>query len=170
MSLVCVSVLALAGCERGDAVTVMETPNGSRLELPANVQPVVFDVGTARVQANDQTHTLRVEIAETDAQRERGLMYRTSMPQDAGMVFVYPQEIQGGFWMYNTRIPLSIAFADTDGIIFQITEMVPCETDYATLCRTYDARRPFRYALEANQGYFQARGIEPGARLTWERQ
>jgi uncharacterized protein len=161
---------ALTACERGDRVTVTTTPNGSRLELPAGVQPIPFPAGTAQIHANGQTHTLRVEFAETDAQRERGLMFRTAMPEESGMLFIYPQEIQGGFWMYNTRIPLGIAYADSAGVIFQIAQMEPCPSEFATLCPTYPAQRPFQYALEVNQGYFQARGIAPGARISWQRE
>lgn len=159
--------LALAGCERaGGAVTT--TPNGSRLELPPEVEPVEFAAGTVRIHSNGQVHTLRAEFAETPAQRERGLMFRTVMPEDAGMLFIYPAEQEGGFWMYNTRIPLSIAYADGEGVIFQIREMQPCESPYASLCPTYPAQRPFRYALEVNQGYFARRGIGVGARIEYQ--
>lgn len=160
--------LALAGCERaGGAVTT--TPNGSRLELPPEAEPVEFPAGTVRIHSDGQIHVLRAELAETPAQRERGLMYRTAMPEDAGMLFLYPAEQEGGFWMYNTRIPLSIAYADAEGVIFQIREMQPCESPYASLCPTYPAQRPFRYALEVNQGYFARRGIGVGARIEYQR-
>jgi len=163
-------VLVALGCERADPVTVMTTPNGSRLELPAGVDPVEFGTGTVQVHAADgQTHTLRVEIAETDAQRERGLMFRTSMPEDAGMLFIYPAETQGGFWMYNTRIPLGLAYARSDATIFQIVQMEPCQTEFQSMCPTYPARQPFRYGLEVNQGYFEQRGIQPGSHITYQR-
>jgi uncharacterized protein len=161
---------SLFGCETGGpAPTVMTTANGSRLELPPGVEPIEFATGTVRIHVNDQTHTLRVEIAETDAQRERGLMYRTSMPEDAGMLFTYPMDTQGGFWMFNTRIPLSIAYIRVDGTIVQIVQMEPCPSEFATMCPSYPPRLPYRYALEVNQGYFEQRGIQPGAHITWER-
>lgn len=160
-------LLGLGACDR-DAGAAAVTPNGSRLELPQGVQPVEFPVGTVQIQSGDTTHTLRAEFATTPAQRERGLMYRTSMPEDAGMLFIYPAEQEGGFWMYNTLIPLSIAYADENGVISQITQMEPCESPYASMCPTYPARVPFRYALEVNQGYYAARGIQAGDRILYE--
>jgi uncharacterized protein len=168
--LACALLVPLLACERGEQLTVTTTPNGSRLELPAGVEPVPFPAGTAEIHAGGQVHTLRIEIAETDAQRERGLMFRTSMPEEAGMLFVYPEPIRGGFWMYNTRIALSIAYADSAATVAQITEMQPCPSEFATLCPSYPAQQPFQYALEVNQGYFARRGIGPGARITWRRE
>lgn len=162
-------VLGALGCERAEEVTVTTTPNGSRLELPAGVEPLEFATGTVHIQADGQTHSLRVEIAETPEQRERGLMYRTSMPEDAGMLFVYPGDTPGGFWMYNTRIPLDIAFVRMEGTVFQILRMEPCASEYASMCPTYPARLPFRSALETNAGYFAQRGIQPGAEVVLQR-
>jgi uncharacterized protein len=152
----------LAGCERDTRLT---TPNGSQLVLPRGVDVVSFDAGMVEIHSGETVHRVTAEIAETPAQRERGLMYRTRMPEEAGMIFVYPSEQVGGFWMYNTRIPLSIAYADGEGVIFQITDMQPCESPYATLCRTYQAQHPFQYALEMNQSYFTTRSIRPGDRI-----
>jgi uncharacterized protein len=164
----------LAACDRGEPAAepaiVTTTPNGSRLELPAGVPPVEFPAGTARIEHDGQVHTLRIEIAETDVQRERGLMFRTAMPEESGMVFIYPQEIQGGFWMANTRIPLDIAYMDSTATVFQILQMDPCVSEYVSLCPTYPARRSFQFGLEVNQGYFARHGIGPGARVTWERE
>lgn len=157
-------VAAASGCDRDGAIT-STTPNGSRLELPREAVPVDFDATIVEVHSDGQIHTLMTEIAATAAQRERGLMYRTSMPEESAMLFVYPSEHEGGFWMYNTHIPLSIAYADSDGVIFQIEHMQPCTSPYSTLCRTYPARQAFQYALEVNQNYFAARSIRPGDRI-----
>lgn len=146
------------------------TPNGSRLELPDGVARVEFEAGTVQIRSGDTMHTLRVEIAETATQRARGLMYRPFMPEDAGMLFIYPAEHEGGFWMYNTLIPLSIAYADAEGRIFQILEMAPCESVYESMCPTYPASAPFQYGLEANQGFFAERGIGADAVIELERE
>lgn len=165
LALVLGALLALAACERGTTTTI--TPNGSRLELPAGVQAIDFAPGTVEIHtAQGATHTLKVEVAGNDAQRERGLMYRTSMPADAGMIFIYPeQQPDGAFWMYNTLIPLSIAYADSAGVIVNILEMEPCRSQYQTLCDNYPAGAPFQYALEANRGYFMEHGVRPGDRV-----
>lgn len=158
-------LLVVTGCERGTI-----TENGSRLQLPEGVEPVGFAPGTVQVKSAAAVHTLQVEIAENDAQRERGLMYRTSMPEDAGMIFVYPTAQEGAFWMFNTQIPLSIAYADADGKIVRILDMEPCESPYASFCPLYPAGAPFQYALEVNRGYFQERGISIGDQIVLSRE
>ncbi len=105
-------------------------------------------------------HVLQVEIAATPEQRERGLMQRDTLPADGGMVFVFERAGRHCFWMRNTPLPLSIAFADPDGHIVSLADMQP-NTD-TPHCPNVDVR----YALEVSQGGFQSRGIVPGARIT----
>jgi uncharacterized protein len=166
-----VVVIALvAGCQQASAAAV--TPNGSRLQLPAGVAPVAFGSGTAILHTRTgETHRLDIEIAETDTQRQRGLMYRASMPEESGMLFIFPEQREGGFWMFNTRIPLSVAYAGDDGVIFQIVDMDPCMSRTAAFCvrQDYLAQAPFRYGLEVNQGYFARRGIDVGDRIEFAR-
>ena len=106
-----------------------------------------------------------VEIADTDAERQRGLMGRTSLAGDAGMVFLFPGETAGGFWMKNTLIPLSIAFYDADGRIVRILDMEPCRRDP---CRVYDPGVAYVGALEVNQGTFRRWNVSEGDRLRVE--
>ena len=97
-----------------------------------------------------------VEIADTEPSRELGLMFRNSMPPDAGMIFDFKGETTSGFWMQNTILPLSIAFFGQDGSIVSIADMQPLDTN------TMSAAGPYYYALEANQGFFRAHNINPG--------
>jgi uncharacterized membrane protein (UPF0127 family) len=106
-----------------------------------------------------------VEIADTDAERQRGLMGRTSLAEDAGMVFLFPGETAGGFWMKNTLIPLSIAFYDADGRIVRILDMEPCRREP---CRIYDPGVAYVGALEVNQGAFRRWNVSEGDRLRVE--
>jgi uncharacterized membrane protein (UPF0127 family) len=108
---------------------------------------------------------IAVEIADTDAERQRGLMNRTSLDADAGMVFLFPSETAGGFWMKNTLIPLSIAFYDADGRIVRILDMEPCRRDP---CRIYDPEVTYVGALEVNQGAFRRWNVSEGDRLRLE--
>jgi uncharacterized membrane protein (UPF0127 family) len=102
---------------------------------------------------------LDVEIADTEARREYGLMNRRSLPQDAGMVFVFFQETSSGFWMKDTLIPLSVAFFDIDGKILSIIDMTPCTEDPCTI---YNPGVSYRGALEANLGAFDRWGVHVG--------
>jgi hypothetical protein len=102
--------------------------------------------------------TLKVEIAATNAQRERGLMGRTNLTEDEGMLFVYGVDQPGlWYWMRDTPLPLSIAFIDKDQRIINMADMQPMDdkTHYTTAA-------PCRYVLETTQGWFARHGVKPG--------
>jgi uncharacterized membrane protein (UPF0127 family) len=108
----------------------------------------LIDAGTKVVQIGNRGEgevAVDVEVADSDDERAAGLMNRESLPEDAGMIFVFPEDHSGGFWMKDTLIPLSIAFADADGRILRILDMTPCEVDP---CRIYDPAVSYRSALE----------------------
>ena len=114
------------------------------------------------LSSGDASTTVAVEVADTPASREHGLMGRTSLPADEGMVFTWPADHAGAFWMKDTLIPLSIAFYSADGRILRILDMTPCK---AEPCDLYDPRVPYRGALEVNRGAFDRWGISEGDRL-----
>ncbi|MGH2754450.1 MAG: DUF192 domain-containing protein [Actinomycetota bacterium] len=118
-----------------------------------------FAEGRGILDGEEGSTLIDVEIAETDEQRQLGLMHRTCLEEDAGMVFIFFDESQGGFWMKNTLIPLSVAFFDVDGKILKILDMQPCEADP---CEIYDPGVPYMGALEVNEGAFDGWGIEEG--------
>jgi hypothetical protein len=97
-----------------------------------------------------------VELAATPAQRGRGLMFRKELPDERGMLFVFPDERVLEFWMRNTSIPLSIAFADASGQIVRIADLEPFSE------RPVSSGALARYALEVNRGWFEKRGIQSG--------
>ena len=104
-------------------------------------------------------HRIRAEVASDMGARMQGLMFRKSMPQNAGMVFVFEESAVHCMWMKNTLIPLSVAFIDQDGAIINIADMQPHSE------QSHCAARPALYALEMNRGWFAQRGIKPGMRL-----
>jgi uncharacterized membrane protein (UPF0127 family) len=100
-----------------------------------------------------------VEVADTPHLRNRGLMFRESIPENSGMLFSFPDNSQRSFWMKNTHVPLSIAFIDQDGFIDNIERMKP-----HCLENTYSmGATPF--ALEMNDGWFQKNGFTKGSRV-----
>ena len=116
---------------------------------------------TARVDlfgADGAAAAVRVEIADEPAEWERGLMFRTELAEDAGMLFVFPSDVDYAFWMQNTPIALSIAFIGPDGRILDLQDMAPESTDL------HVPAAPYRYALEVNQGYFARHGLRVGDR------
>jgi hypothetical protein len=86
----------------------------------------------------------RPELALTSASRSLGLMHRRRAPVD-GMLFVFPEDTTGGFWMKNTLVPLRIAFFNAKGIRVRQLSMTPCRTDF---CPIYNPGRVYRFALE----------------------
>ena len=112
--------------------------------------------GAARV-------VLKVELARTRAERERGLMNRRSLAPKAGMVFLYSGAHRGGYWMKDTLIPLDIAFVGARGRILRIFTMAPCRKDP---CRVYDPGVRYRSALEVNAGAFRRWGVRVGDRVS----
>jgi uncharacterized membrane protein (UPF0127 family) len=105
--------------------------------------------------------SLVVEVADDRYERSVGLMYRTSLSPDRGMLFVFPDDVPRAFWMKNTTIPLSIAFADATGRIIAIMDMEPDDGR-----ARYLSPGPARYALEVNRGWFEKNGIRVGDGLT----
>ena len=104
---------------------------------------------------------VRVEIADNPVQRYMGLRGRKSMPEDQGMLFVYPAEAPRTFTMANTPIPLSIAFIDSERRIIDIQDMEPLDDEPPG----YVSAEPAQYALEVNQGFFGERGVKVGDRM-----
>ena len=112
-----------------------------------------------KVQLGAGMHLIRAEVADRDETRAAGLMHRTSLPANGGMVFVFESEGIHCMWMKNTLVPLSVAFADASGTIVNIEDMQPLSED------SHCAARPARYALEMKQGWFAERGIRAGMPL-----
>jgi uncharacterized membrane protein (UPF0127 family) len=120
------------------------------------------DSTRAVIDTGDGGVVVQVEVADTDAERSRGLMGWEHLPEDAGMVFVFPGGSTSAFWMKDTLIPLSIAFYDPEGRIVRILDMEPCRRDP---CPLYDPHASYRGALEVNRGAFRRWGVEVGDSL-----
>ena len=114
---------------------------------------VLFERARLRV---DDAQTIDVEIADTNARRSRGLMFRQSLPADEGMIFLFAADTSGGFWMKDTFVALSIAYIDSSGVIITIREMEPLSTVIVS------PSGPYRWALEMNQGWFESNGVSVG--------
>ena len=120
-----------------------------------------LETGTLTITNSDgEQVVVHVEIADTIESRQLGLMFRPSMPPDAGMLFDFQGDTTGGFWMANTILPLSIAFITADGTIIDIQDMQPLDTTGV------DPSGAYRYALEVNQGFFRADNINEGDKVS----
>ena len=118
-------------------------------------QPTHFPV----ISLNAGIHVIRAEVAASDADRQQGLMFREKMGPNEGMVFLFEGPASVCMWMKNTLIPLSVAFLDENGKIVNIEDMQPQTTD------SHCAKKPIRYALEMNQGWFRQKNLKPGSSI-----
>ena len=112
------------------------------------------------LQLNAGIHLIHAEIAATAESRMTGLMHRKALGANSGMLFVFTDVGPHCMWMRNTYVPLSVAFIDEQGTIVSIHDMQP-QTE-----SSHCAAKPARYALEMNQGWFAAKGVKPGARIS----
>jgi uncharacterized membrane protein (UPF0127 family) len=115
--------------------------------------------GLAMVKMQIGKRTFTLEVADTEATREHGLMERDSMPSDHGMIFIFAQEEPLSFWMKNTRFPLDILYVDAAGKVVSIHQM-----------RAYDLSTtpsdfPAKYAIELNLGAANAAEVHVGEKL-----
>ena len=111
------------------------------------------------IRLNAGIHNIQAEVARSAAEREIGLMFRTALGPNDGMLFVFEQPGQQCFWMKNTLLPLSVAFVADDGSIVNIDTMKPQTLD------SHCSEKPVRFVLEMNEGWFAKRGIKAGSKL-----
>jgi uncharacterized protein len=122
--------------------------------------PSMADAGMRTLAITVAKHPLKVEVAENDAQRAKGLMFREKMAKNDGMLFIFEEPAYQSMWMKNTLIPLSVAFLDREGVILSIHDMQPQTLD------SHMSAGPALYAIETNKGWFAERGIKAGDRAT----
>lgn len=149
----CLVPLGAPAPQAKPAATCPEDPTGG-LNLARGWVSFPGSAGAPRVA---------VELADNPTSRERGLMYRTSMPEDQGMLFSWPEESERAFWMRNTCIPLDMLFIAADLTILGIIEQVPTlnETSRGIPC-------PAAHVLELNAGWARAHGLAPGQKIAVE--
>ncbi len=104
---------------------------------------------------------VKAEVAKTQGDRERGLMYRADLASDEGMFFVFDEEGKYPFWMKNVNFPIDIVWINSDMRVVGIQTAMPCTTH----CREYVSNYPARYVLEVPAGFAVEKGIKIGSRI-----
>jgi hypothetical protein len=115
------------------------------------------------VESGGKSYLVEVEVADDDAKRQRGLMFRRELAEDRGMIFVFDDEAQHAFWMKDTLIPLDMIFIDTDGRVSGIVARAQ------PLSLEPLQGGPSRYVLEVPGGWAARRGVKTGDRVRIER-
>lgn len=146
---------------RGAAVLLlfgtMLAPTACKRSPPQPAGPINRGLPTTQMQIGNEQFT--IEIANSAATREIGLMNRQSMPADHGMIFVFPSEGFLGFWMKNTYVPLDIIYVNEDARVVSIRAMKPLDLT------SVPSGMPAKYAIELNQGAAARAGVKVGDRL-----
>jgi len=130
--------------------------------ITGNTRIPDFPKGKLKIYDGDKELIIPIEIANRPELWSFGLMFKEDIPWEYGMLFIFPNEESGGFWMKNTYIPLDIAFIDSDKTIFSIQRMLPCSDDN---CPVYYSPKPYRYALEVKAGFFERFGFKEGSKI-----
>lgn len=125
----------------------------------ASAQPA--DPQKIDIVAKNGTHSFTVELAASDEERSRGLMFRKELPEGRGMLFDFKNEQEVAFWMRNTYIPLDMIFIRADGTIRRIAANTEPLSE-----RTVPSGGPVRFVLEVIGGTAKKLGIEPGDKVT----
>jgi uncharacterized membrane protein (UPF0127 family) len=123
-----------------------------------SVEPGAFGLPTAELKVGE--NVIQTEIANTPQSSETGLMFRPSMPEDHGMLFVFDEPRKATFWMKNTQFPLSIAYIDANHTILEIKSMKPYDETVIP-----SATNKVAFALEVNEGWFTRHKIVPGTTI-----
>ncbi|WP_333821570.1 DUF192 domain-containing protein [Pinisolibacter sp.] len=136
---------------------------GATTPTPAAAESVLA-AGTLEIRTAKATHGFTVEIADTDAKREEGLMFRTQMARDHGMLFDFKREQPVYFWMKNTYLSLDMIFVRADGTILSIAENTTPLSEALV-----PAGGPVRFVFEVVAGTTKRLGIAPGDRVVHPR-
>jgi len=173
-------VLALSGCASNDQATSTTASTAKASSTTASAVPPgtggsgsrtrldgFKEVTITVVDADGQTRQHCLLLADTQPLREQGLMFveDATLGGYDGMLFVFQNDSEGGFWMKNTRLPLSIAYVAADGRTVSTTDMAPCP-DTTKECPSYPAAGRYRYAVEVPKGQLAKVGLSEASTLT----
>ncbi len=147
MRRICLALLVATSCH---------TAAGEAKDAKLNTAPPA----AVRFETPRGPWIVRVEVAHTDKDRARGLMFRRDLPADHGMIFIFDETSEHPFWMHNTLISLDLIFIGEDRAVAGVFERAPPQTDTS---RTVG--KPSRYVVEVSGGEAAAHGVGPGTRV-----
>ena len=148
------AVLAVTGCSEPEEPP---TETASRTTIPFDIEGEL-----SFVRDGDTLRTIDIEIADTDSTRGRGLMQRSEIPEDTGMLFIFPTAEQQAFYMANTPRSLDIQFYTADSTLLNVAENT---TPYSF--ENVVSEGPAQFVVEVPAGYSRRIGLVPGDQITW---
>ncbi len=163
-----ISAALLDGCGKASQ---NGTSGGSEAADAAGTSAAVDSLIPTKAQAKLATiklwigpEAMSTEMAVTEVQERTGMMFRTNMAENEGMIFVFPTPVRADFWMKNTVLPLSAAYIDPDGQILEIHDLQPQDTNSVSA-----ATANIQYVLETAQGWFKRHNIKEGTVIATEK-
>lgn len=159
LSLTLLGVASISGCYARTSDSTATSPQNELPVSEAGLRQVPLSIRTS-----DTAHDFIVEVAESNAQQAQGLMFRTRLAPDKGMIFPFSQDRVAGFWMKNTVLSLDIIFVRRDGTI----ESIAANTTPYSL-ESVRSNEPVGAVLEIAAGRAAELGIQPGNTVTWQR-
>jgi len=167
------AAVTLVGCDKPSAASAGPTGPATASAAPTTLSPPYVNLPSVPTKAQPKLSTIKVwlgpeelivEMAILPVQVNTGMMFRTNMAENEGMVFVLPYEQQASFWMANCPHSLSVAYINTEGVIEEIHPLEPFNTNSVTA-----AAANIRFALETTQGWFDRHHVSTGAVVRTER-
>jgi hypothetical protein len=149
---------SLAGCEKQSSPPPPVAAAPGQPQLPTKAQP---PLPTLHLWLGPEE--LTTEIASTGIEEQTGMMFRTNMAENAGMIFILPNQQQASFWMKNCPLPLSCGYIDLEGNLLEIHDLKPYDETPVVA-----ASNNVEFVLEVNQGWFARHHIEPGTLVRTE--
>jgi uncharacterized protein len=154
---------AATACTMPGSMAKTANKTGCKAGASQGVSPAGLEQITLCIESGKKTHSFNVENAKTSMEQAQGLMFRTSLADNAGMIFPFPDVREASFWMKNTVIPLDIIFIRANGTIESIAQnTVPYSTDQVS------SGEPVTAVLELRGGLTGEMGIAPGDKVTWK--
>lgn len=164
--LVVVAILGLIVPVVGPWLGLRSTPKAKRIDNPSSFEPKFSEEGFGAFLSNkgDTLASFRLELAETTTETTQGMMFRRTVPEGTGMLFIMPEERIQSFWMRNTYVPLDIIYLNEDGVVVSI------QANAQPMNETpLPSEGPAKYVLEIAGGTAAALGITPGIKWSWTR-
>ena len=161
-----VALLLLSGCpggRTGSEAQPAKKPSAEPATQTAGAQALPETARVVLLPAGGEAATVRVEVARTDAERRRGLMFRQQLGQDDGMLFLFERPSQLSFWMRNTYVPLDMIFIDASLHVLGIVENAEPMTESSRFVPGLS-----QYVLEVNAGWSRRHGLAAGAAVRFE--
>jgi uncharacterized membrane protein (UPF0127 family) len=188
LAVVVVSLVALAGCGApggqatstpGSRSATPTAPAGDATATDATATeeptptPTPAPTGNATASATfrdggESLATVRLEVADSPSERRRGLMNRTALPENYGMVFVYEDAEVLSFWMKNTLVPLDMIFVAPNGTVLNVEHAATQPDADADELRTYRSAGPAQFVVEVERGFANRTGVGPGTTVAFE--